>query len=187
MQKSMKTGEATARLEPQIGAGKKIPCIIDKACVLKTFFNYSATTCCLVEPIIQAAMSGGKVEPEKMAELMRVAYVNAAKHGNKLVYRCGGGVPTGMGNWFGTGTGKFDPEVVFNSAKNHERDQFATIVKKFEDKDRFGNDEIYPSDDMSIILLFEAEEQQTIDTIIKDCAQEIPNFATYFEVYVNDN
>jgi hypothetical protein len=40
---------------------------------------------------------------------------------------------------------------------------------------------------MSVILLFEAEEQETIDQIIKDCGREIPNFATYFEVYVNEN
>merc|ERR1711935_837756 len=124
MYKTMKTSEATQRLEPATG-DQKFPCIIDRAGVLKTFFQYSAATTCLVEPIIQAAMSGTKVDPVAMGELMRERYVLAAKNAHKLVYRMGGGVPTDMNKWFGTcetaHTGKFDPSIVFDPKKCRER------------------------------------------------------------------
>jgi hypothetical protein len=165
----------------------KFPFIIDRSGVMKTFFNYSATTCCLVAPIVQAAMAGGKADPVEMGELMRKSYVSAAKYGNKVVYRMGGALPTDFAKFFGKGPGKFDPEVVFNPKKFRQRPEFAKVVLKTEDVDRMGNDEIWPLDTMNIILLCDADSELDVEKIISDAIASIPNFTECFDVYVNDN
>jgi len=183
----MATTDAARIMEESDAPDAKFPFIIDRAKVLETFFHYSAHTCCLVEPMIKAVMSGAEVDPVAMGELMRKAYVSGAKYGYKTVYRMGGGVPTSFEKWFGKGPGKFDPEIVFNPQKFKERDHFAQVVLPAEDKDRMGNNEIWPVKDMNIIILCEADNEDTIQKIIKQAHEKIPDFDQHFNVYVSDN
>merc|ERR1719458_2245294 len=133
-------------------------------------------------------MSGGQEDCAEVGSKMREAYVGGCKYGKCVVYLFGGAVPTRLEKYFGNEKGTFRPEIVFDASKNKKRDEFEKVVKKgLEDQDRFGNDEIYPSDDLQIVILAEATDDSVVDEIIKDARAKIPDFNNLFDVWVNDH
>ena len=118
---------------------------------------------------------------------MRSNYVSAAKYGKVLVYQFGQAVPSDLEQYFGTGDQTFRPDIIFDATRNRNRDDFVHVVKDSEDTDRFGNKECYPSDDMEVVVLFDAAEDATAEAIIADAKAKIPNFDNLFEVYISSN
>merc|ERR1711879_39842 len=182
----MTTTQATVKPDEAQGNGKSTV-IIDKARVLGTFFGYSASVFSVVGKIIEAAMSGGKVEPKKVGEEIRSAYVSACKYNKTLVYRFGSAVPDDFKEYFGTESQTFRPDIIFDAKKNKERNDFKEVVKSLEDTDQFGNKELYPGDNVRIVLLFDAEDDAMAGRIHKGLQSHIENFDELFAVYLNSN
>ena len=184
--KQMKTGQAAAI--PKIVADSgKTAFIIDRSNILGTFFNYSAQICSVAGMIIENAMQGKQEDPAEIGDKMRQAYVTGCKHGKLVVFRFGQAIPARLEKYMGTGDQQFNADVIFDPSKNKERKNFAKIVKKEEDFDRFGGKELYPSDDFIACVLCEASEDDTVKEIIKDAKAKFPNFDAMFEVYENNN
>merc|ERR1711976_285877 len=185
MQKT--TTQGSNALPDQLQAQGKSLFIMDKSNVLGTFYGYTANIYSVVGKIIEAAMSGGQEDPKVVGDEMRSAYVSACNYGKTLVYRFGGGVPTRLEQYFGTEDGTFRPDIIFHAKKNKERDHFKKVVKPIEDVDQFGNKELYPRDEVRIIILCEVADDDAANTVLNEAKAKIPNFDELFTPYISPN
>ena len=184
--KDMITTEAEFIPKKARDAGK-VAFIIDKTGVLAKYFNYKAQVCDVVGMIISDIINKRKEDPNEIGNEMRVAYVNACKHGHTLIYKFGSAVPSRLKQYFGEDDETFRPEIIFNTSKNQDRKEFMKVVKHIEDKDKYGGNGLYPQPETIMCILCEADDTNGVEKIIKDARERIPDFTRNFQVYVNDD